>query len=555
MEGTLVPTMATNDTSTTTASPVATTGRNTTDVPVSSGNNTVVPTMSPVIVNGTDSNATDTNATAPVGPPDQSIELRPPQIVIETTSAPTTSPTREVTPSLETRSIASKTLTFRAAGTTDLGSAEVTFFEEIEKLLAPIAQSEIGSMLTKFLLSIVFEHDKLEVVSIGLTGQNTLYRSVFQITARFDVEGAIDAVNDFDGEDATNLLRGLFEGTNKNRLLLFLANKGIRISSFDEIVPKEEPSNGDSADGGDTDPSADDTPPAPPIKTKKKDSNRNVLFITLFAGSLVIFALGLAMLVNNRRRRRFYYYGEQAARAGAKVSSDETQSEPSIADMSDSGGSKVQRAAGANKSYNSSDFLKRDATMVSGLEPMLGDVENEYATYYTSPSYDEEAKAEFEALDPQTKPLQSRHDPSPMLDATLTALDDGTESVGRMGQTYPEFDVFVNMQPSSPHSEYDAPPTSPPLAYNGINSPTSPYWSVDGALGNGPDDEEYLNDRRRWQDEANDIGLVTAPSHISSYAAGHEEPPGHSSEESENGWSDESDSHDGRRVVHIRSID
>ena len=426
------------------------------------------------------------------------------------------------------------------------------FFEEVERILAPYATSQIGPELIKFLLSVVFEDDKKDVVSLGLTGQNTLYRSVFQIEAIFDLEGDSDMVNRFGRRDATSIVGTVFQDQLLDRLLLALANRGIRISNIGIYDPKDD-ANG-SEGGGDTTtiPESDD-PDLPESKTKDK-SRRNAVLVTLFSGALVIFALCVAIFLNNRRRRRYYHYGEKVAQA-SRISG--SQGPLSISETSEGGGSKVQRAAGASKSYDSRDFLRRDATMASGLEPMLDDIENSY-TYYTSPSYEEE-KLEMEPLDPTNQSLSSAGvvDPNAIAGATLTALD-GTGSVSQLNESYPEFEMFAGLKqpgsPGSPQTQYDIPPSSP-MNPNKPPSPISPYWSVDGAL-SGPEDEEYQSDRRRWQDEANDIGLTSAPDHNSRDGESTSDAYNSSStEESEKGWSDESESEDGRKVQVLPSLD
>jgi len=75
---------------------------------------------------------------------------------------------------------------------------------------------------------------------------------------------------------------------------------------------------------------------------------------------------------------------------------------------------------------------------------------------------------------------------------------------------------------------------------------------VDGAL-SGPEDEDYQNDRKRWQDEANDIGLASTPDHLSGGSTS--DAYKSSSEESEKGWSDENESEDGRKIQILPSVD
>lgn len=456
--------------------------------------------------------------------------------------------------SLETRSVRSNTLHFRASGTSDLGANDVIFFEEVERILTPYANNQIGPALIKFVLSVVFEDDKKDIVSLGLTGQNTLYRSVFQIQGVFDLEGSSDMVNAFGRRDATGIVEAVFEGQMLDRLLLALNNRGIRISNIGVYDPNDDANAGGNQNGGDTTetPESEDLDSSEPRSEDK--SSRNAVLITLFSGALVIVALSVAIFLNNRRRRRYYRYGETVAQASRGSKSQEPLS---ISGTSEGGGSKVQRAAGASKSYNSSDFLRRDATMVSGLEPMLEDIENSF-TYYTSPSYEEE-KFEMEPLNPTRTALPPADaDPNAVAGATLTALD-GTGSISQLNEEYPEFEMFAGLKqlpgsPGSPHTQYDIPPESP-IGTNNHSSPLSPYWSVDGAV-SGPEDEEYQNDRRRWQDEANDIGLVSTPDH-NSHSGGSTSDAYNSSsaEESEKGWSEDAESEDGRKVQVLPSVD
>eukprot|EP00977_Amphora_coffeiformis_P020104 scaffold7850_cov171-Amphora_coffeaeformis.AAC.2 len=507
------------------------------------------PTTSPTLIsfaNTTDEGGSGGNETESE-PPADSIILRPPDKVVTTTASPTVSPTAAVEQSLEKRSIRSETLHFRASGTNDLSANEVIFFEQVERILAPYASTEIGPGLVKFLLSIVFEDDKSEVVTFGLTGQNTIYRSVFQIQSTFDLEGGSDEVDAFGRQDATAVLKAVFQDDLLDRLLLALSNNGVRISNIAVYDPNEDtrPDGGDEAEA--TEPPRDIDPSEP---RSKDNSRRNTLLITLFSGALVIFALSVAIFLNNRRRRRYYHYGEKVAQASRASGS---QGPPSLSGTSEGGGSKVQRAAGASKSYDSRDFLRRDATVASGLEPMLDDIENTYS-YYTSPSHEEE-KFEMEPLDPKHRALPSAAvDPNAIAGATLTALD-GTGSVNQLNETYPEFEMFAGLKqpgsPGSPQTQYDIPPSSPMNPDNN-HSPISPYWSVDGAV-SGPEDEDYQNDRRRWQDEANDIGLASAPDHNSGGSTS--DAYNSSSEESEKGWSDENVSEDGRKVQILPSVD
>lgn len=478
--------------------------------------------------------------------PTDQIEFRPPDLVVTTTKAPTTSPTAEAVEALETHSVKTSTLSFRASGTTNLGEHEIEFFEEVERVLAPYAASEIGSILTKFFLSIIFEHDKLDIVSLGLTGENTLYRSVFTVSAEFSVEGVADEISQFHTHQATKILNDLFKDMLLSRLLLGLSNKGIKISNIAEYDIADEPAGDSSNDGGTpTTPDSEDERGAPqPASGSSSRTQKNILLITLFAGAVVVLTLSIAIYFNVRRRRRYYHYGEQVAQASKGGGS--ASGPGSLAGSSQGSASKIQRAALATKSYDSRDFLRRDATKSSGLEPMLDDIEN----YYASPSYEEE-KSEMEPLEPPAALPPPSDGPEPIGGATLTALD-GSESVGQLNQTYPEFDMFVGLKaPMSPQSTtFDIPPSSP-SSENRQNSPISPYWSVDGAI-SVPDDEEYVNDRRRWQDEANDIGL-DAPEHSSSHDSSdaYNSSSGSPSEESEGGWSDEHDSDDEHRQVQV----
>ena len=459
------------------------------------------------------------------------------------------SPSAAVLQSLEKRSVESQTLYFRASGTNDLSANEIIFFEQIERFLAPYAATEIGPGLVKFMLSIVFEDDKSEVVTFGLTGQNTIYRSVFQINSIFDLEGDSDDVNTFSRQDATAILRAVFENNLLDRLLMALNNRRVRISNIVEYDPNDDTNSNGGDEVGPTEPPLNDDIGSQDPRSKD-NSRRNALLITLFSGALVVFALSVAIYLNNRRRRRYYHYGEKVAQASGVSGS---QGPVSLSGSSEDGVSKVQRAAGASKSYNSRDFLRQDTTMTSGLEPMLDDIENTYS-HYASPSYEEE-KFEMEPLDPNNRTLPSSVvDPNAIAGATLTALD-GSASVRQLNEAYPEFEMFAGLKqpgsPGSPQTQYDIPPSSP-INHNSYNSPISPYWSVDGAL-SGPEDEDYQNDRKRWQDEANDIGLASTPDHLSGGSTS--DAYKSSSEESEKGWSDENESEDGRKIQILPSVD
>ena len=482
---------------------------------------TIAPSFIPVIsvlsVPPTTTPATVSPTTVVVN----SEELDPPDDVVTRTPPPLES--------VEKLSIQSNTLSFRASGTNDLGAHEVLFFEEVERVLAPYARSEIGPQLTKFLLSIVFEHDKLDVVSLGITGQHTLYRSIFQISTVFDLEGTPEDISWFNSEDGTEILEALFKDQMLQRILLGLNNRGIRISNIALYDPEED--------------SATDREPEIPViphnkaeEPTSKKSSRSVLLITLFSGGLVVLAVGLALLINLRRRQRYFHYGETVARSSyASYSSSSSGNSNGV--------SKVQRAALATKSYNSSDFLRPIVTTSSTLAPVLDDIEQSYSDYYNPSGYEEE-KNEVEPLDPPASFLpHSDQDSTGAIGATLTNLNGG-DSVGDLNETYPEFEMFVGLkQPTSPETQYDIPPESPPQQTK-QGSPVSPYWSVDGAIRSASevDDEEYLEDRRRWQDEANDIGLETAPDHAS--REDHSASDDNSAEESERGWSDENESYD-----------
>jgi hypothetical protein len=440
------------------------------------------------------------------------------------------------------------TLTFRASGTSDLGSHEVAFFEEVERILAPYARSQVGSVLTKFVLSVVFEHDKLDVISLGVSGQNTLYRSLFQITSVFDLEGYPEELSSFKRQEATELLASLFSDQMLQRLISALEARNIRISNIAEYDPSNEEAGDGNTENGQGQVNIIRQPPVNDEPGENK-SSRSALLITLFSGALVVLALGVGLLFNIRRRRRYFHYGEKTARSSYA---------PSYSVNSD-GESMVQRAALATKSYQSRDFLKNAATASSALAPMLDDIENSYSDNYVSSSYQEE-KTEVEPLDPPATVLPpSNGDTHDIMGATLTNLD-GSHSVSKLPSEYPEFEMFVGLkQPESPQSQYEIPlQGSPSQSHEG--SPISPYWSVAGAINSnsGTEDEEYLEDRRRWQEEANDIGLASAPDHTSSHEVDSNEGSDESSsteEESEEGWSDENGSYDDRKIQILPDID
>jgi hypothetical protein len=505
---------------------------------------TVSPTLQPVVDSSVTSPTVTTapvvdasNTTeAPTTSPVAAIDLRPPDEDEATllTTVPTQSPTAEAVESVETRLVQSNALTFRASGTTSLGSVEVKFFEHVERLMQPYAASQVGPALTKFLLSIVFQHDKEEVSTIGATGQNSLHRSVFQMSQLFNLEGAGEEVSVFTKAEATQIVSSFFQGTMLNRLLEALAQDGIHISHIGEYDPEDDttsnPEDGDI--DGDVPPAENDGLQPPNDPNSDKNNSRSVVLVTLFSGSIVILALGAAMLINTRRRRRFYYYGEKVAQASS-MSESYAMHESSSEENSDSGGSRIPKAALAQKSYDSRDFLRNHANVSSGLEPMVPTT-NDEPTYFN-----EEEKTEIEELDAleRAATMPYSDEPAAVAGALLTCLD-GEGAVGNMDRNYPEFEMFSNLeQPLSPQTDYSPEPGSPESPYvqggsppgHYVNSedPQSPYWSVDGGLSSNPDDEDYQSDRRRWQDEANDIGLVALPDHASSMDGS----------ESENGWS------------------
>jgi hypothetical protein len=367
--------------------------------------------------------------------------------------------------------VSSNVLNFQTVGATDLDTVEKTFYNRTLSLMKPYVGSRLAPILTEFELVITFLEKKVST-TMGTDKDMTAYASVFEVLAGFSLKGDEEQIGSFKDAQANALVRDFFQGGMLERLLLVLQKDDIHVRDIREVNlsnkgPQIPPDSVDFTSsigeaekigGGDA---------------KSTVSNQTVLYATLVTAIVIALSLVAIVLIKRRRQRRFYVYRDPVVGGGASVSSygdGESRIKPAAIQK------RKQRAMSDSvESYDASVVL---APVMEGEE---GDIHDVFTFYESS----RKMQSDGIAKEGQLISLEMADDRKEVPGAILKCLD-GEISLNGLNRQYPEFEAFVNIQPPSP------------------------YWSVEGLSYYG-DGDEYQEQRRRWQDEANDVALIALP--------------------------------------------
>jgi hypothetical protein len=373
-----------------------------------------------------------------------------------------------------TKWVSSNVLHFQTVGATDLDTVEKKFYNHTLSLMKPYVVSRLAPILTEFELVITFMEKKVST-TVGVEKDMTAYASVFEVLAGFNLKGDEEQIGSFQATEANALVRDFFHGGMLERLLLNLENDDIHVKDISEVSLNDE--------GPQIPPDSGDLPAGPgeaeKIDEKSTASNQTVLYATLVTGTVIALSLVAIVLIKRRRQRRFYVYRDAIEGGGASASSY---------------GGGIRRIKPAaiqtrNRGTTTDSIESYDASVV--LPPVMdseeGDINDVFTFYESIRKLQNASNSQEGAL----ISLETTDDQKEVPGAILKCLD-GEISLNGLNRQYPIFEAFVNIHPSSS-------PCQP-----------SPYWSVAGLSYYG-DGEEYQEQRRRWQDEANDVALIALP--------------------------------------------
>eukprot|EP00522_Entomoneis_paludosa_P008866 CAMPEP_0172451354 /NCGR_PEP_ID=MMETSP1065-20121228/9433_1 /TAXON_ID=265537 /ORGANISM="Amphiprora paludosa, Strain CCMP125" /LENGTH=723 /DNA_ID=CAMNT_0013203305 /DNA_START=112 /DNA_END=2283 /DNA_ORIENTATION=- len=469
--------------------------------------------------------------TAPTPPPiDIGSGFNPPKKVVTASSAPTTpvptpSPTPAPTPvRIVQRAVTSDTIEYETVGTVNLVTVEQDFFDATQWMLTPYLASstvsgsqQLGSLLNTYKLTLTFRETTKVAESLSdSTAKNTaerLYTNVFEAQLRLDLEGPQEAVEALQPDDATRLVDNFFKGDSLVALIAELNRRDISIKMIRLYDPNSSPIP--------TTPSGDGTDREGSDQSGSGSNTSAIVIATIACGAIVLVVLFGVLLIKRRQRQQTYYYGQDPElrhdplesplssvyssgsdeRGGGiksaaiqknrknlhPAAAEEYHDEPSFSNhhMGHSSYNDYTNDGYPDLGMNNS----RDGLLAAPIphssdgDPASDDMDgisndnDEFYDEHYNEAYDDQQEGVFRVQNPL--------DYTEVAGATLTNLD-GDGSLNGIDRSYPEFEMFVN-----------------------VATPTSPQWPEEDPYAEHTD--EYHSQRKRWQEEANDVDLIGLP--------------------------------------------
>ncbi|KAL7569958.1 hypothetical protein ACA910_008614 [Epithemia clementina (nom. ined.)] len=349
----------------------------------------------------------------------------PPKTVVQLTSAPTVSPTSEPTKApAQTEIIETDPIAYEAVGKADLSAIEKNFFEQTERLLTPYLAKHVGFVLRNYKLTITFVEDT-DGSQREVQGDLNFYLNIFEIKLRLELYGIPPQLKPFDKEKMQDLVAKFLTGDNLVELINWMNTKDIPIKMirlYDPNNPSPIPTEGQHDEGN------------------SGGVSNPILLASLLCFSLVLLSVAAVFYVK-RRTTRLHGSGKMLESPMNSVYSNGSE------DGSVAVGARATTSPKIRTEHQEKDLehAYEDHFLDPSTEQLLptpyrlqnsaSQNNTERVTEETTPEDDERNLYFHDAL----------HEEDGR--ATLESLD-GQGSLNRLSQTYPEFDMFVNVAPA-----------------------------------------------------------------------------------------------------------
>jgi hypothetical protein len=200
-------------------------------------------------------------------------------------------------------------VTVEASGPIDLATAKEAFFDITMEAMQDYLNSYLGSVLEEFNMKITFHQSQTAVQAVGVTGSTVLVKSYFVLEMDFKVASdSVAILQAFSQSKATDLVKGMFIGTARDKLLTALDEAGIRLESI-RVVNADLVTDG-TGDVAATAPPVSDTGEAGQTTADNEEESSGGSNTLLYAGvaSAAVVAFGaVALYIAHRRRNRGWF--------------------------------------------------------------------------------------------------------------------------------------------------------------------------------------------------------------------------------------------------------
>lgn len=402
------------------------------------------------------------------------------------TALPTSSPTIKLLATAEqhhfTRTVQAHPLFLRVVGQFDPKEEEEEFFVIVKEGFKPYSRAYISEMLNEYDIAMLFLNDLIQETKEA--NGTVLTTSWCQVNVTFEVASETEStVNHFTTEKASQLVVKFFMDGHKTRLINGFDQADIAVLDIEalEVLPNDVKAILDAATG-----SASRSGEPPPLNDEPSGSSKSSIAVLAASGGVMLLALGAIVLTRRNNKRVSDMHG-----SASLVPGDDIDKYPSKALAFVSGESLNEVKPAALQVRNRRERA-RQAVMSSN---------NTVATYFTT----ETALSNFTKVEKYSAAKgEVQASETRLVDiaafSALTCLN-GKESVGALNKAYPEFEMYQSS--ASP--------------------PPSPVWSIDNYSNASPYsvDDDYVAERRRWHDVANDLDMIALPDTNSEYSSHH----------------------------------
>jgi hypothetical protein len=428
------------------------------------------------------------------------------------TSRPTSSPTAYTTlsaiaeeedeedvlevdrPALQKATVAAEPRTIQLKGDFDPLQSEQIIFQATESLMRTYMNTYGGDVLDSFELSLIFFHEYDHLTSVDGHPLMTMY---FDVDVDFYVTSYdMDEIAQFSRNKATKLVERFFSGTHLTRLKRRLSAKGLKIkdaqlfTSLPEDIPQSE--------------TGDKYQPIVSSSRGKQSGENTVLYAALASGAIMFFALVAVVLVSRREFRK-NIKTVMGSLSGPKSSSSYSGSSVS---STVSGGIKPA-ALHLRRKREEEQSRQMETSSLDGFsysDKSFGSnfVRSHQPFLHVTRLGARPREANF-VIDDTDDESVGRLEDGLVASGALTCLD---QERSELSKDYPEFELFAHI----PRQILESKPKLP-------TAPASPVWSVSATshdVGSTAGDDDYAEQRRRWQDQQlDDLALVALPDHYS----------------------------------------
>lgn len=397
-------------------------------------------------------------------------------------------------PTLQKATVVAEPRTIQLKGDFDPQVSEQTIFQATESLMRTYMNTYGGSVMESFELSLIFFHEYDHYQSVDGHPLMTMY---FDVDVVFYVASyEMDDIAAFSRSKATKLVDRFFSGTHLTRLKRRLSAKGLKIkdaqlfTALPENIPKSE--------------TGDKYQPFVSPSEGNKSSENTVLYAALASGAIMFFALVCVVVISRREFRKNVKTVMGSLITGSKQSSSSSSS--SVASTV-SGGIKPA-ALHMRRKREEEQARQMETSSLDGFsysDKSFGSnfVRAHQPFLHISRLGAKPRESNFVIDDDDDDESLDRLEDGLVASGALTCLDQERSEISK---EYPEFELFAHI----PRQILESKPKLPV-------HPSSPVWSVSATSYDvsAAGDEDYAEQRRRWQDQQlEDLALVL-PDHFS----------------------------------------